>query len=470
MAPPGPVVETVSRKRVVPAAELENEKTSRVPDFWEYIESLKPDQWSDHIVYLYRQEPKTTTYPGAPPAYLEKYVGSIEVRPGVTVMMDDAGTIQQAIKEKFGGRVFRMILKKGHERLTETTFSTEAQPKYPDSVPQYAQNPLPNAGAPAQSDANAIATKAIDTVANQPQEMMNIAINALRASAEMIARSAAVAAQPPAAPAVGSIDSELDRAFKAAMIQKLLAPPPPPPDPFEMLVKLKQLMSDGTASNNSLMDKITSAAVEKILNPAPPAVSGRTTLLDLGREFIPVLGATVRETMHEYRLAREADVKIVELNRGAQPAAPAPAAGVIPLETQHNPNPQPAPAPVAAPVQQPKPTFQWVAERVAKIVKDVQYTTDEAVDHVLSFLYDTDERLVSLLLDPPKMDRRLSPGKQGLVQLFQYEPALRECMVNPPRVSEFIDKFIVAATEAEAAEAKLRAAAPETTTPPTPPN
>src|SRR5271154_783473 len=163
MSASGPVVETVSRKRVVPTTELETEKRSGVPDFWEYIESLKPEQWTDHIVYLYRQEPKTTTYPGAPPAYLDKYTGTIEVRPGVTVAMDDAGTIQQAVKEKFGGRVFRMILKKGKERLTETTFSTEAQPKYPDSTPQYA-NPLPNAGQPTEAS---VATTAITAMANQ---------------------------------------------------------------------------------------------------------------------------------------------------------------------------------------------------------------------------------------------------------------------------------------------------------------
>jgi hypothetical protein len=451
MATTSPVVETVSRKRVIPATELENEKTSRVPDFWEYVENLKPDQWSDHIVYLYRQEPKTTTFPGAPPAYLDKYVGTIEVRPGVTVLMDDAGTIQQAIKEKFGGRVFRMILKKGKERLTEATFSTEAMPKYPDSVPQYAQqqsNP-PN---PGQSDANAIASKAIDTVANQPQEVMNIAINALRASAEMIARSATPPPAPPVTPP-SSLETDLDRAFKAAMIARMTA------DPVETFVRMRTAIGgDGQNNSNALVEKVLSTALDKLLNPVAP-VTGRTTLLDLGREFIPVLGTTVRETMHEYRLSREADARIIEMQRGmhpaAQPMSNAPPAQIPPAievtpQTQANP-----PAPAAPPL-----TFPQIEEHIAKIVKNVEYPTDEAVDRVLSFLYDTDARLVGALLNPPTIDQRLKPGKEGLLQLFQYEPALQPCMINIPRVSEFIDKFIVAATEAEAAEARLRAAAP----------
>src|SRR5271156_5994389 len=424
MSASGPVVETVSRKRVVPATELETERGSRVPDFWEYIESLKPEQWTDHIVYLYRQEPKTTTYPGAPPAYLDKYTGTIEVRPGVTVAMDDAGTIQQAVKEKFGGRVFRMILKKGKERLTETTFSTEAQPKYPDSTPQYA-NPLPNAGQQNQSDANAIASKAIDTVANQPHEVMNIAINALRASAEMISRSA----QIPAAPAAAT-ENEFDRALKQAMIARLLAPPP---DPFEMLVKFKQLMGDGggIGGGSPLMDKVLTAAVDKILNPvsAVAAVTGRTTLLDIGREIIPVLGSV----MHEYRLSREADARITEIQRSAMPQQPA--QPMQPNPPAVLPAPQPAPVPVAAAPQAPAPptmSFPQIEAHIASIVSNSEFTTDEAVDEVLAFLYNTDARLVKLLLNPPALDQRLKPGKEGLMMLCTYEAPFKACLSNVP--------------------------------------
>jgi hypothetical protein len=460
MASTSPVVETVSRKRVVPAEELVRERTGSSPDFWEYVESLKPDQWSDHIVYLYRQEPKTTTWPGAPPAYLDKYVGTIDVRPGYTVAMDDAGTIQQAIKEKFGGRVFRLICKKGRERICETTFSTEAAPRYPDTTAQYAvppNNPLPSAG---QSDANALASKAIDTVANQPQEMMNIAINALRASAEMIARSATTPSTTP------TMDSDLDRAFKQAMIQKLLAPAPPPPDPFEMFVKFKQVIGDGngmSSNASTLVEKVLGAAVDKILNPLP-AVSGRTTLLDLGREVLPAVIHAAKDTMHEYRLSVEAQAHIAEINRGmvvqrphAESAAPQmPAAIVAPQPTAAAANP-----PEATPELPPGAlTFPQIETHIAKIIKNTEYPVDEAVERVLEFLYDSDPRIVAALLNPPSIHPMLKPGKEGLLQLFSAEPSLQPCTQNLPRLSEFLDRFIIVATEAEATEARLRAAAP----------
>jgi hypothetical protein len=446
MSTSGPVVETVSRKRVVSATELENEKGSRVPDFWEYVESLKPEQWSDHIIYLYRQEPKTTTFPGAPPAYLDKYTGTIEVRPGITVAMDDAGTIQQAIKEKFGGRVFRMILKKGKERVTEATFSTEAQPKYPDNSPQYAnQNPLP--GTPA-TDAS-VASKAIDAMAAQPLDSVRMAMEVLRGASEIVMRHGAAATPAPAPPV-----DDFDRQLKQAMIARLLNPP----DPFEMLVRFKTLMGDSNGAGGPMMEKILGAAVDKILNPLPP-VTGRTTLLDIGREFIPVLGTV----MHEYRLSREADARITEVQRSAMPPQPAPVVQQNPSPAPAVlPAPQPAPVPAAAPQAPPAPTltFPQIEAHIASIISNSEFTTDEAVDEVLAFLYNTDPRLVGALLNPPSLNHQLKPGKEGLMMLCTYEAPFKACLSNPPRLSEFLDKFIAAATQEEANQARLRAAAP----------
>lgn len=437
------VKEKIIRERTVSPEELAKEKSGTMPDCFEYIERLKAEDWGDHIAYLYRDEPKASTWPGAPPAYLDKFVGSIEVRPGYSVTMDDAGTIQQAVKEKFGGRVFRLILKKGRERITECRFTNEAPPKYPDAQnqqPQYHQQPN---GA---TDAS-VASKAIDAMASQQPDAVRLAMDVLRSASEIVMRQA-----NPQQPHV-TTESELDRAIRQATIQRLLAPPP---DPFEMFVKFKQLMGDGGGmAGNPLIDKVLSAAVDKILNPAP-AISGRTTLLDIGREFIPVLGTV----MHEYRLSREADARITELQRSAMPP---------PAAVQQNPPALPA-APLPAPVPQqatppaaPALTFQQIENHIAKIVKNVAFPVDEAVDKVLEFLYDTDPRIVGALLNPPSLDPRLKPGKDGLMQLFTFEPELKDCLANVPRLSEFLDKFIIAATEAEAAEARLRSAAPAAT-------
>jgi hypothetical protein len=471
VATASPVVETVSRKRVVSAAELAQEKPARTtPDFWEFIEKMTPEMWgNDFTLYILREDPKPSLYGGT--NTLEKCPGYIAMPDGTKQPLSSREDIELAIKQKYGGKAFRLILKRANgERICEGKCVNEAPPRFPDANPQ--QFPLPNANGGMQSSDN-IAVKAMDTIANQNPALINIAIDAVSRAAEIVSRHTA---QPVAA--APSTDSDLDRAFKQAMIQKLLAPPP---DPVETFLRIKAALGDGgggaSLAGNPLMDRVLTAAVEKILNPAP-AVSGRTTLLDLGREFIPVLGTTVRETMHEYRLSVEANARIAEMQRGmpppsnmngAQPQAVQqlpPAAIAAPQSGQNPPPVESAAAPAAVPA--PALTFPQIEAHIAKIVGNAEYPIDEAVDRVLTFLYDTDPRLVAALLNPPSIDQRLKPGKEGLLQLFTYEPALNVCMRNVPRVSEFIDKFLIAAKEAEEIEAKLRAAVPGAAAPAAP--
>lgn len=464
MATAGPVVERVSRTRTIPPAELEKEKlTQQPPELWSFMESAKAEAWDGMTLYILREDPKPSLYGGT--NTLEKCPGYIVMPDGSKQPLNSREDVELAIKHKYGGKAFRLILKKTNgERICEGKCMNEAQPRYPDATAPAPYNPPQNSAQ--MSDTNSIAAKAIDTVANKESEAIGIAMTALRSTADMLSRLAA----PPAAPVnpapTASLENDLDRAFKAAMIQRLMA------DPVETFVKMKAALGDsnggGNTAMNSIVERFLSVAADKVFNPAA-AVTGRTTMLDIGRELVPVLG----NVMHEYRLSREADARIAELTRTQQPpqqTAPAlPVAAVpvpaVPASAQPAPNP---PRPQPAPQQKEAPSFSWVAERVARIVKNVEFPVDEAVERVLAFLYDTDEKLVPLLIDPPKLHPMLKPGKEGLVQLFQSEPALASCMVNTPRVLEFIDKFIAAAKEAEENEAKLRDAAPANAAAPTP--
>lgn len=444
---PSPVVEKVTRTRTVPVSELAKENTNVLPDFWDYIESLDASQWEreEHVVYLYREDPKDSTY-SSEPSFVDKFSGTIEIFPGGPIyQMNDRGIVEHAIKEKHGGKAFRLICKKGRQRIAIGKCVNGAPPKYPDANPQ--RYPLPNAGQPA-TDAS-VATRAIDVMANQQPDALRLAMEVLRSASDIVMRQPNLQTAQPAArdPLV------------EALLQKALNPPPPPPapDPFEMFVKFKNLMGDGGMGGTSaILEKILGAAVDKIINPAP-AVTGRTTLLDIGREFIPVLGTV----MHEYRLSREADARITEIQRSAMAPHPAPPPmqsnppAVLPTPPAPVPQAATTPAPAA-----PTMTFPQIEAHIASIVSNSQFTTDEAVDEVLAFLYNTDARLVRLLLNPPLLDPRLKPGKEGLMMLCTFEAPFRACLSNPPRLSEFLDKFIVAATEAEAVEGRLAAAAP----------
>lgn len=443
----GQVKEKITRERILPASEAARDGAA-MPDFWEYVEALTPEKWNDHIVYLYREDPKVSTYSGEF-AYLDKFVGYIEVRPGVQAPMEERGLIEQAIKEKFGGRAFRLICKRGKERVTVGKCVNEAPPKYPDANPQQFAGPLPNAGT---TDAS-VASKAIDAMANQQPDAMRLAMDVLRTASEIVMKSGQPHNNPPAAAPVSDIDAELKR----AMINRMLNPP----DPLAEFAKYKELFQP---QQNQLVDKLVGMALEKFMSPAP-AVSGRTTLLDLGRDILPSIAGAVKDSIHEYRLATEAQVRGIELQRGMNPSTPMHANPLAPAALP------PAVETAAPSVQQPAapppgegsgmPSFPWIEQRIANIAKDLNYTVDEAVDETLSFLYNVDPRIVGLLLDPPTLDPRLKPGEEGLLQLFQHEPILQQVPVGP-RLTEYIKKFVIQAKEAEATRAA-------TAKPPAPP-
>ena len=430
----GHVKEKITRERILPASEAAKQNAEAMPDFWEYIEGLTPEQWNDHIVYLYREDPKASTYSGEF-AYLDKFVGYIEVRPGLQVPMDERGIIEQAIKEKFGGRAFRLICKRGKQRVTVGKCVNEAPPKYPDTNPQqHFSGPLPNAG---PTDAS-VASKAIDVMAAQQPDAMRLAMDVLRSASDIVMKQGQ--SHTPAAAPVSDLDAELKR----AMIKRMLEPP----DPIAEFAKYKELFAP---PQNALVDKLVGMALEKFMTPAP-AISGRTTLLDLGREALPVLAGTVKEAMTNWRMGVEAQRDAIALQRGMNPGTPMPAAALPPQPLPPATDAVPA-APAAQTNPQPpadnNPPFEWLEMKIVEILKDKDFTVDQAVDETLAFLYRAHSAVVGLLLDPPKIDPRLSPGEQGVLQLFQHRPILQQVPVNP-RLAEFIKKFIAAAKDAEA--------------------
>jgi hypothetical protein len=82
-------------------------------DVWEYMETLTPEQWQEHIGYLYRTNP-TLSLTGGQSSRLQKFVGPIT--------MED-------VEQEYGGIGFRLDLKRGKERVYCTRFNIEAKPK-----------------------------------------------------------------------------------------------------------------------------------------------------------------------------------------------------------------------------------------------------------------------------------------------------------------------------------------------------
>jgi hypothetical protein len=366
-------------------------------------------------------------------------VGTIEVRPGYSVQMDEAGAIQQAVKEKFGGRVFRMIVKKGRERITECRFTNEAPPKYPDAQNPSYSHPLPSNGQPA-TDAS-VASKAIDAMASQQPDAVRLAMDVLSRASEIVMRQAQA---QPAATTTPDNNALLNQTILQSLITKALAPPP---DPFEMFLRFKDIMAPpATSGVKETLELVTSLRNSGLF----PAGSGKTSLLDLGREVIPTIATTAREAVHEWRLGVEAQVRGLELSRGINPQPPA--VPPQPIAVAPAATPPAASAPPQPGGNEPpsgEPPFDWLAMKIVDILREPSYSIDEAVDETLSFLYRAHAPIVAQLLDPPKLNAQLAAGEQGLLMLFQHHPVLKQIPVNP-RLAEFIKKFVVAAKEAEA--------------------
>lgn len=434
-----PVTETTIRKRTIPSSEIQQEAAAgHSPDFWSYIERLTPEEWEQHSLYVYRVEPRAQSQTNQP-SYIDRtYDGLIAMPNGNSVPFS-----ADSIKDKFGGRVFRFILKKGSERICEGQLVTEAAPRYPES----SSTPLPNAGTGLPGNSNDVAVRAIDAVSGQQSEGVRLGMDMLRTASDVMKQAHTTT---PTTPATNPL---MDKLLEAALVR--LLEPPKPVDPLAVLTQLKDLREFFQPTAKSGVQE-TLELIGALKSSGLISGGGRAAgLVDLAGQVLPDLVKGAVQGVHEWRMGVEAQERAMAAQHGGSvPVRPNPPA-VLEM-------PQATPPPVAAAPAvvgeseaqggQPMsgdPPFQWLEMKIVAILKEPSYTVDQAVDEVLAFLYIAHPAVVPMLIDPPKIDARLSAGEQGLLQLFQNETILQQVPVNA-RLTVFIKKFIAAATETEA--------------------
>jgi len=440
----GPVVETVSRRRTISNEEIAAESKRTTPDFWNYLEATTPDQFQDVAgpkglkLAIIREEPKPSNYGGQNTLEQIKS-GFLEVTPGVSVPVNDQEELELGIRKKYGGRAYRLILKQGHERITEAKCVNEAPPKYPDNLPMA----IP-AGTPivaGQPDAG-FANKALDAVANQNPQMMSIMLDVMTKAADIITKkeTAAAAPKPP------SEMDDLEKEFRRAMIARMLNPP----DPLAELARYKEIFQPANTVKDTL-DLLKSIGESPFLKVGRVG-GGNNWITDLATSTVPVVADAVKSAVRDWRLGMEAQERGVSIARGVGSNPPPGEITVLPPPQnpvaqntfQQAPAVQQAPVPAAPASPDPMlPPMEFIEQKIVEMLQRNE-SVDDTVDLVLDWLNVTNERLVPLLMDPPKLDPRLKPGEQGLLQLFQFEPILRQVPVNP-RLVEFIKKFIAKA-------------------------
>lgn len=156
-APPpvGLVEERVIRTRTIPP----DEERPKMLSLWEYQDQMKPEDWIEHIGYLYRMQPKIA----GGESYLMKFTEPITM---------------DIIREKFGGQVFRVILKKGQQRVCDTVVTIEAPPKMQTDQQNYSQ--------PIQPAATSDLRHALDVVADPSKVNTSIALQTAQTGFDML--------------------------------------------------------------------------------------------------------------------------------------------------------------------------------------------------------------------------------------------------------------------------------------------
>ena len=425
---PGKKVVTTTTREILPA---DSEKKSAFVEFWPYVEALKPEEWQKHIVYIYRMDPRTVTSYGDGISAIDKITGVIDVRPGVQVPFTDREEVELAIREKFGGKAFRLILKKGSERISETRCTNDYPPRYPS--PTDTSNP---GVTPLMSDANAtadVAKTAMHALSGQERAATETAIRALDGAATVITRLAAgnAAAQP-------SETDQLMRQAMAALLTKALNPP----DPFETLSRLVPLLQGltgggGGGSNPPAVTRLIDTAIERLVNPAT-AGPVSTAAGELVRQ-LPSVAGYVTQAIREWRAGVEAQERTAAIMTGAPARAPQPTAGGAAVNpTILQPQVLQAPPPGAAAMPG-LPSLEFVESKIIEILNEGR-PAEDAADDTLAFLDRLDPQLIKILKEQ---------GEPGLLKLFQ-RPTLMPAMQNMPRLVEFIRALLKLAGGSEA--------------------
>lgn len=378
------------------------------PDFWSYMQSLSPDDWREHIVYLTRELPKTTIQ-GAVGGYLTKLQQAFDL---------------EDIKSAYGGYEFSYIMKGPKNQIIYSgKFRVEAPPKY-DTREETAGN-KPN-------DAGSMAIV---------QQFVSVLRDELQHSRENSAQG-----NPAAEEAISMLSKASEKAMEivvkqtpqgGSQVQQL----------GEMLTLLKAMLPPPTPglTLESLLGLFNSPLLARLLQPVDP-MAQITTFLGVFEKLDALRGSgggegkprdwkaaladgviqkgpeilrELRETMEvNYRTAQERRAT-AEVNRGiaetmrrggsAPPAAsadvaPPPAAPVsagplrsVPLDGSPT-TPAPAEAPAAAPgvtleeKEQSDVIASWVKAKILQLVEE-----DEDAQVIVDWLDIADPTVPELL-------------------------------------------------------------------------
>jgi hypothetical protein len=431
---PGETVKTTTFQEVLASAVPQKERES-LP-FWDYIASLKPEEYGRHIAYVYR--------------WLEN--GDTAASAKLTLPFDEFG-----LKEAVGGGSFRIILKNGAQivkRIEKVVI--EGKPKNPDDAP--AASIVQSGSRGELSELVLVMNRQTDllerVLARQDRSPLveegvrsaiGLQADVFRTGVEAV-RGTLTATSP--APSANPLD-ELTRTFLQAAITKMLNPA----DPIEAFSKMATAFSAlnlGGGGSPNIGVEIVKQIGSALPHIAQFGITYTQAQLELARAHNA--GRTINVSAQPATTAAPAAGQPPPIranaddNRNAGTALPAAAA------TSSAPSPgassstaaSPAPPPQGGDVQ--PPNLEWVEQKIAQIIMNQELSVSEAASEAMTYLQ----------IEAPNVLKQIGSDQSGrtIEWLFANRPILMQVPKNP-RLTEFTAKFLELYAQSEAEQPAL---------------
>jgi hypothetical protein len=370
------------------------------PPMWEFIESLKPDQWNtkEYEIRLYRGTKN------ARGAYCAKYYEPID---------------EDRIKNDFGGGPYNIMMKcpPGSQLRYNEDLEIAGAPKEDTQI-----------HAPAANDTTGqLIAMFRDEMRSLREEMKtarggDLGLEAVKQALQLngtVFSSAATAATGTLQRLAEGGGSHAPNPMEGMMMQFMTAAISKmmnPADPIENFAKMAQAMAGigfkigGGAGSEKLMDKLALGLVNQL----------------------PVLTQHVAGIMDGYRRAEEAKLNAAAIQRGMQPpinVQPIPPAAPSNVIAMPAPVPDPTTAAngAASPEQlaQAEQMLQYIEQKIVELLANQEISPEQAAVSALTFIDVTDP--VKAHPDGKNLiDQILQYGEMGLNHIFTSRPILQQ--------------------------------------------
>lgn len=467
---PQVVINTGSPAATTAPAEPQPEKTT--PELWSYVNSLTPDDWKRHAIYLYRTKPVVGMK--SKESYLDVFSAPFTI---------------EDVKAKFGGEEFTVKCVRNDNGkwryVCVATFSIEAAPKY-DTTREAPMGQ--NVGAPTSAGAagDAVTKKVVDQFLDERRQENDMFQDAHRKTLELVTDGYKQVAAAAAESSAGKPNGQTNDGDLVKVLLLKLLDRNPMKEMMEALAMARELgliPAAGAAGPNALgvlgQVKEVLGLVKELGGEMGGGARGRAatitetimehapTLIEKGVDALGKLAEIKAQDNKNLEIRANAATRIAQINRSAQPQAQPPYPE-SPIAVPGAPQPMPPTPPAAgggnggtggldlepvagAPAYTAPPPFipsqaneaeaerflfTWISARVVQMVAAGAEGGD-----VIDFVENCDPRIT---------DRLLNTTPEGLRLFFAADPTLSTAM-KLPRWEAFFAEACADLYESEAA-------------------